>query len=308
MKLSIIIPLYNEEGLIHELFHKTSAALNQITDDWEVICINDGSTDHTLSELVNIWEKEKKWKIINLSKNFGHQAAIWAGLNNANGDYIGIMDGDLQDDPAIFQEFLNEINKGFDVVYCIRNKRKESSFKKFSYWLFYRLLKYAFGVSLPIDSGDFSLLRKRVVVEMLKMPEQGLFIRGIRSWVGFKQSGIICERNKRIKGTSKYSFRELRKLAYNGMFGFSDFPIRLLGRLGAFVICFSIIYTIYILTKRLIWGIVPAGFTTLILVILFFGGIQLLTIRILGEYIHRIYNESRKRPLYIICSKYGIGE
>lgn len=308
MKLSIIIPLFNEENIIQELYQQTTSALTNITSDWEVICINDGSTDHTLSSLLDIHEKEERWKIINLSKNFGHQAAIWAGLNHAKGDYVGIMDGDLQDDPRVFEKFFEEINKGFDIVYCIRNKRKEFFLKKFSYWMFYRVAKYLFDINLPLDSGDFCLIKKRVIVEMLKISEQGLFIRGIRSWVGFKQSGIVCERNRRAGGTTKYSFKKLRKLAYDGVFGFSDLPIRLLGRLGMLVIGTSIIYGLYILSKRLIWGIVPEGFTTLIIFILFFGGVQLITIRILGEYIHRTYNESRKRPLYIIYSKHGISE
>lgn len=305
MMISIVIPVLNEEELIQELYDQTSAALNTITSDWEVICVNDGSNDNTLSKLIKVHEKDPRWKIISLSKNFGHQPAIWAGLNYAQGDYVGIMDGDLQDDPVHFSKFIKELSPTVDIVYAVRTKRKENFIKRIAYGSFYRLMKNVFGVKVPLDSGDFCLMKKKVTDEMLTMPEHSLFIRGIRSWVGFNQMGITCERNERFNGQPKYSTRKLMKLAYDGMFSFSDFPIKFLGRLGLVIILASMAYAGYIITKRLMWGQVPEGFTTLIIVILFFGGVQLVTVRILGEYLLRIYNESRKRPLYIISNKYG---
>ena len=305
MMISIIIPVLNEEKLVDELYNQTAATLNAITSDWEVICVNDGSTDNTLNKLVLIHEKDPRWKIISFSKNFGHQPAIWAGLKNAQGDFVGIMDGDLQDDPSHFAEFLQQLSPTVDMVYAVRTKRNENYFKRFAYRSFYRLMKNVLGVQVPLDSGDFCLMKKKVVNEMMEMPEHSLFIRGIRSWVGFNQVGIPCERNERFNGQPKYSTRKLMKLAYDGMFSFSDFPIKFLGRLGLIIILASIAYAGYIITKRLMWGQVPQGFTTLIIVILFFGGVQLVTVRILGEYLLRIYNESRKRPLYIISNKYG---
>ncbi len=305
MRISIVIPVLNEQELLDELFNRTSAVLNSLSNDWEVICVNDGSTDQTLQKLISLHQKEPRWKVISLSKNFGHQPAIWAGLKHASGDYVGIMDGDLQDDPAEFERFLKELSPTVDIVYAIRVKRKESFFKRVAYKTFYRFLTNVLGVKVPLDSGDFCLMKKNVVKEMLSMPEHSLFIRGIRSWVGFNQVGLPCERNERFSGTPKYSTSKLMKLAYDGMFSFSDFPIKFLGRLGLFIIIASIVYAGYILTKRLVWGDVPPGFTTLIIVILFFGGVQLVTVRILGEYLLRIYNESRKRPLYIINNKYG---
>jgi dolichol-phosphate mannosyltransferase len=305
MRISIVIPVLNEEELLDELFNRTTAALNAIGNDWEVICVNDGSTDQTLNRLISLNQKEARWKVISLSKNFGHQPAIWAGLKHASGDFIGIMDGDLQDDPAAFSVFLKEISPSTDIVYAVRTNRKENFFKKISYRFFYRFLKNVLGVKLPLDSGDFCLMKRKVVDEMMKMPEHSLFIRGIRSWVGFNQVGVPTERNERFSGSPKYSTKKLMKLAYDGMFSFSDFPIKFLGRLGLFIILASIAYASYILTKRLVWGSVPEGFTTLIIVILFFGGVQLVTVRILGEYLLRIYNESRKRPLYIISNTYG---
>jgi dolichol-phosphate mannosyltransferase len=306
MLLSIIIPVYNEEHIIDELYNRTAAALNGITQDWEVICVNDGSTDATLGRLLSLNEKDGRWKTIDLSRNFGQQRAIWAGLNHATGDYIGIMDADLQDAPQHFADFYEELKGDTDVVYAVRTGRKENRMKKVAYWTFYRLLKNVFEVNIPIDSGDFCLMRRAVVRHMLTMPEQSLFVRGIRNWVGFRQKGIRCERDARFAGSPKYSLRGLVKLAYNGIFSFSDFPLRFLGRLGLYIIICSIFYAAWILTKKFLWGTVPEGFTTIILVILFFGGVQLVTIRILGEYIHRIYDESRKRPLFIVREKYGL--
>lgn len=306
MLLSIVIPVFNEEHIIDELYNRTAAALNGITQDWEVICVNDGSTDATLGRLLSLNEKDGRWKIIDLSRNFGQQRAIWAGLNHAGGDYIGIMDADLQDAPQHFADFYEELKGDTDVVYAVRTGRKENRMKKVAYWTFYRLLKNVFEVNIPIDSGDFCLMRRAVVRHMLTMPEQSLFVRGIRNWVGFRQKGIRCERDARFAGSPKYSLRGLMKLAYNGIFSFSDFPLRFLGRLGLYIIVCSIFYAAWILTKKFLWGTVPEGFTTIILVILFFGGVQLVTIRILGEYIHRIYDESRKRPLFIVREKYGL--
>jgi dolichol-phosphate mannosyltransferase len=246
--------------------------------------------------------------VIDLSKNFGHQKAIWAGLSFASGDYIGIMDGDLQDPPEAFENFLEELKQDLDVVYAVRIKRKENYLKKTAYWIFYRFIKNVLGINIPIDSGDFCLMRKIVVQHIVSMPEQSLFIRGIRNWVGFRQKGITYERDCRFAGKPKYSLYNLMKLAYNGIFSFSDFPIKLLGRLGLYIIIASILYATWVVTKKLLWGEVPQGFTTTILVILFFGGVQLITIRILGEYVHRIYDEARKRPLFIVRNKYGVFE
>jgi len=305
MLLSIVIPVYDEELIIDELFNRTTAALNQITNSWEVICVNDGSKDATLGKLLHYNQQEPRWKVIDLSKNFGHQKAIWAGLNFSSGDYVGIMDGDLQDPPEAFEKFLAELKNDIDVVHAVRTKRKENYLKRSAYWVFYRFIKNILGIDVPIDSGDFCLMRKIVVQHIISMPEQSLFIRGIRNWVGFRQKGIEYERNERFAGKPKYSIKKLMKLAYNGIFSFSDFPIQFLGRLGLYIIIANILYTVWIVTKKLIWGDVPQGFTTTVLVIMFFGGVQLITIRILGEYVHRIYDETRKRPLFIVRNKYG---
>lgn len=305
MLLSVVIPLYNEESTLEELFAQTTKALDALTPDWEVICVNDGSTDGTLTRLRELNRKEPRWKALGLSRNFGQQPAIWAGLNHAQGEYVGIMDGDLQDDPSHFSAFLQELSGDTDIVYAIRTKRKEGFFRKLSYNLFYRLFRSVFGVRTPLDSGDFCLMKRSVLQQILSMPEHSLFIRGIRSWVGFEQKGIPCERNERFAGKPKYSLSGLFRLAWDGIYSFSDVPVRFLGRLGLIIILSSILYAAYIVVKRLVWGHVPEGFTTLILVILFFGGVQLVAFRIMGEYLLRIYKESRNRPLYIVHKKVG---
>ncbi|MCL4106781.1 UNVERIFIED_CONTAM: hypothetical protein GTU68_048225 [Idotea baltica] len=304
--ISIVIPVFNEELLIDQLYSRTSEAMQKLEIPYEIICVNDGSTDSSLEKLINWNRKDNRFKVVDLSRNFGHQKAILSGLNYAKGDYIGIMDGDLQDPPEVFESFYKKLVEGdFDVVYAVRKKRKESIFKKFSYWMYYRLLKYMSAENIPLDSGDFCLMTKRVKDHITKYPEQSLFIRGIRHWVGYKQVGLEYERDSRQAGETKYSFAKLLQLAANGVFSFSNFPIKFLGSLGFFTIASTMIYAVYLFSKRMFWGEVPQGFTTLILAIIFFGGVQLVSIRILGEYITRIYDESRDRPLFVVKDFYS---
>ncbi|WP_235298970.1 glycosyltransferase family 2 protein [Portibacter marinus] len=304
--ISIVIPIFNEELIIDQLYTRTVNALEPLGMAFEIICVNDGSSDTSLEKLISIHQKDKRLKIVDLSRNFGHQGAILSGLNHTTGELIGIMDGDLQDPPEVFEKFYKKMISGdYDVVYAVRKKRKESRFKKWSYWLYYRLLRYMSAEGIPLDSGDFCLMTKRVRNHIIQNPEQSLFIRGIRHWVGYKQVGVEYERDSRLAGETKYSFSKLVQLAYNGVFSFSNFPIKFLGNLGLITIGLTVIYTIYLLSKRLISGEVPEGFTTLIIAIFFFGGVQLASIRILGEYITRIYDESRGRPLYIVKDFYN---
>jgi dolichol-phosphate mannosyltransferase len=242
--------------------------------------------------------------VLSLSRNFGQQPAILAGLSFVKGEYIGIIDGDLQDPPELLQILMAKLEEGFDVVYAIRKKRKEGFIKRMLYRNYYRILKNMSNVEIPLDSGDFSMMRRFVVDYILKIPEQSLFIRGIRSWVGFKQTGVEYEREKRQAGMPKYTFRKLLLLAYNGIFSFSNFPVKILSRLGFLVILFSFIYIIITLIKKYAYGNVPQGFTTIIIFLILFNGIQLLALGLIGEYVLRIYDESRKRPLYIIRDKY----
>lgn len=300
MSISIVIPVFNEAAVIPELFRRTMQAMESMKQEFEIIVVNDGSKDDSLAELLECHQQDKRFKVLDLSRNFGHQEAILAGLTFAQGDYIGIMDGDLQDPPELFADFYTKIQSGFDVVYAVRQQRKESWYKRLAYWLYYRLLTGIAEMEIPLDSGDFCMMRRHVLDAILKMPESSLFIRGLRYWVGFRQTGIPYDRQERHIGETKYDLKRLFRLAYNGIFSFSDFPIKLLGRLGYFTILGSILYAVFVLYKRLVWAEVPEGFTTLILAIFFFGGVQLVSMRILGEYVSRIYKETRKRPLYIV--------
>ncbi len=303
-KFSLVIPVYNEEQIIEQLYDRCMEAMQKITPDFEIICVDDGSSDTTLPQLVMHHKQDKRFKVLSLSRNYGHQAAILAGMSYTTGENIGIIDGDLQDPPEILHKFLEKIEEGFDVVYAIRKKRKEGFLRKALYWMYYRILKRMSNVSIPLDSGDFSVMTRRVVDFILSMPEQSLYIRGIRSWVGFRQTGVEYERDKRQAGEPKYSFRKLLSLAYNGIFSFSNFPVKMLTRLGSFVIFVSFIYIVITLVKKYVYGNVPQGFTTLIIFLSVFSGIQLLALGMIGEYVIRIYDESRKRPLFIVKDKY----
>ena len=301
--LSLVIPVFNEEENITNLFKRLSGALGTWTSNYEIIMVNDGSADNTLSLLINHHEQDNRIKIIDFSRNFGHQAAILAGITEAEGDYIAILDGDLQDPPEFLKELYAKAEEGYDVVYAVRKKRKEGIIKKGLYFTFYRFLNKITQINIPLDSGDFGLFTRRVRDEIIQAKEHSLFIRGIRSWVGFKQTGIEYERDKRFAGEPKFTFKKLFSLAYNGIFSFSDFPIRILTKLGFYLILISVGYTIFSLI-RFFQGNAPTGFTTLAIAIFFFGSVQIFTVGIVGEYVLRTYNESRNRPIYIINKKY----
>ncbi len=304
MQISIVIPVYNESEGIDELYRRTMTAISSFSDSFELICVDDGSEDTSLSQLIDYHKQDPRFKVISLSRNFGHQSAVLAGLSVAKGDYIGIMDGDLQDPPEIFERFYHKMKEGFDVVYAVRKKRKEGLVKKFAYWLYYRLLAKMSDTNIPLDSGDFCMMSRRVLDKMLTMQEQSLYLRGIRAWVGYPQAGLEYERAERFAGEPKYDFKQLFRLAYNGMFSFSSLPVRVMRRLGYFTLIFSFLYFLKILISYFLYNDAPQGFTTLALAIFFFSGVQLISIGVLGEYVYRTYNESRERPLFIIKDKY----
>lgn len=302
--VSIVIPVYNEEVMIDELFKRTVTAIQSFTEDFEILTVNDGSSDDTLNRLIACHKKEPRFKVINLSRNFGHQSAVLAGLSQAKGEYIGVMDGDLQDPPELFEKFVGRLNEGFDVVYAVRKKRKEGPAKKFSYWLFYRIFEKITATNIPVDSGDFCMIRRKVQQEMLRMPEQSLYLRGLRAFVGFRQSPYEYERSERFAGEAKYDFKQLFNLAYAGIYSFSKFPIKFIRSLGTFVIVASLLYAVKVLISYFMSGTAPEGFVTLFLAITFFSGVQLLFLGVIGEYISRTYDETRGRPLFIIDRKW----
>jgi dolichol-phosphate mannosyltransferase len=267
----------------------------------EVILIDDGSTDNTRQLVEKICEKDSRFTGILLSRNHGHQLAVSAGLANVRGQKGAmIIDGDLQDPPELVKEFYELLVNGYDVIYAIRKNRKESFLKKVAYSTYYRLQKKISSFNIPIDSGDFSMLSRRVVDNMNNMPEQSRYLRGMRAWVGFKQIGYEYDRDQRHAGETKYSWNKLFELAFNGIFNFSDFPVKFITRMGFITVVFSLIYFGYNIYRKLFYNDVPQGFTATILAIILFSGVQLISLGLIGEYVLRIYNQVRNRPLFII--------
>nr|BCX01500.1 MAG: glycosyl transferase [Bacteroidota bacterium] len=298
--LSIVIPIYNEAGLLEELWDRLRVALDPLGLHWEVIFIDDGSRDETWSVLERLARADSRIRALGLSRNFGHQIAISAGLEWARGDAVVIMDGDLQDPPELIPEFVRRWQEGYEVVYAVRARREASALKRLAYRAFYRLLARMAEVDIPLDAGDFGLMDRRVVEVLRRMPERNRFVRGLRSWAGFRQIGLPYARPARARGRSKYSWRRLFRLALDGLVAFSTVPLRLATWMGFFVSGVSFVGIVLYLYRYFTTPRVP-GFTTLIIALLFLGGIQLITIGIIGEYIGRIYDEVKQRPLYVVA-------
>ncbi|ESU30003.1 dolichol-phosphate mannosyltransferase [Flavobacterium limnosediminis JC2902] len=299
--ISIIVPLYNEEAVFSQLINRLKSVIDKTEFTCEVILINDGSIDNTAQLVEEICLQDNRFTGILLSRNHGHQLAVSAGLANFRGKKGAmIIDGDLQDPPELVNDFYKLLMNGYDVIYAIRKNRKESFFKKTAYSAYYRLQKKISSFNIPIDSGDFSMLSRRVVDNMNAMPEQSRYLRGMRAWVGFKQIGYEYDRDERQAGETKYSWSKLFELAFNGIFNFSDFPVKFITRLGFITVVFSLIYFAYNLYRKFYFNDVPHGFTATILAIILFSGVQLISLGLIGEYVLRIYNQVRNRPLFIV--------
>jgi polyisoprenyl-phosphate glycosyltransferase len=303
-QISIIVPLYNEEAVFPILIERLNPIITKSEFSIEVILVDDGSKDSTTIQMTHLGLNDANYTCLILSRNFGHQTALTAGLHNANGtEGIMIIDGDLQDPPELLTKFYDLYQQGNDIIYGVRNKRKENIWKKMSYLLFYRILKNIANIDMPLDSGDFCFLSRKVVDCLNQMPEESRFLRGMRTWVGFKQHCLIYERDIRASGEPKYTLKKLITLALNGIFNFSEFPVRFITFLGLSAISISGIYFLYVIFRKFIYNDVPIGFTALIFTIILFSGVQLLSISILGEYIIRIFFQVKNRPLYIIKNK-----
>ncbi len=308
-QVSIIAPLYNEEKGFNLLIQRLNEVIKQSDLTIEVVLIDDGSKDNTPMLMSKVGLENKNYQCLFLSRNFGHQTALTAGLKHARGtEAVFIIDGDLQDPPELLPKFYDYYKNGYDVVYAVRKKRKEAFYKKFAYSLFYRILKKMSNIDIPRDSGDFSLVSRRVVDIINAMPEESRFIRGMRSWIGFKQIGVEYDRDERAAGETKYSFKALLNLAYNGIFNFSETPIKFITFTGVLTVFSVFIYFVYALIKRYFFGEVPEGFVAIIFLIMLFGGAQLIALGIIGEYGLRTFMEVKKRPLYIIKQKIVEGE
>jgi polyisoprenyl-phosphate glycosyltransferase len=302
-KVSVAIPLHNEELGIPELLARLGAVLDGIPGGpHEIVLVDDGSTDRTLEMLDAAAQVDPRLVVVALSRNFGHQAALSAGLDFVTGDVVVAMDGDLQDRPEAIPLLLAKHREGFDVVYAQRVKRKEGLALRASYFVFYRLMSSLADTRLPLDSGDFALMTRRVVEQMRAAPEANRYLRGLRSWVGFRQTGLIVERDERFAGTTHYGPFKLLKLASDGIFSFSIVPLRAAAMIGLFAILLSGAFSVYTLYAKLVLHRTPVGFTSLMLFMAFLTGVQLFFLGIIGEYVGRIYQETKRRPLYVLGS------
>ncbi|RFS17187.1 glycosyltransferase family 2 protein [Emticicia sp. C21] len=306
--ISIVIPIFNEEENLQNLYTRLTAAAPSWGEDYEIVLVDDGSRDSSLTMMRVMAEKDARVRIVKLSRNFGHQPAISAGIKTAKGDAIVIMDGDLQDPPEELHRFLDKWREGYEVVYAVRTKRKEGFFKKMAYSTFYRILAWISDIEIPLDSGDFCVMDRKVVnVLVHEMPEQLRFVRGMRAFAGFKQIGVTYERAERAAGEVKYTFKKLVQLALDGLFGFSSFPLRLATYMGFIISIPSFFLGIFFVLHRLIgfkvFGHAPEetpGTASLAVGMYFLGGVILIILGILGEYIGRIYIEVKKRPFFVI--------
>ncbi|UQZ83954.1 hypothetical protein SK3146_03166 [Paenibacillus konkukensis] len=300
--ISVVIPCYNEEEVIAETFFRLNKVMNSISNEYrnELIFINDGSKDKTLEILRAIQSQNNNVKVVELSRNFGHQIAVSAGIDFSNGDAVILIDADLQDPPEMIIDFIDKWKRGFDVVYAVRKSRKgETWFKKATASLFYKTLKKVVDIDIPLNTGDFRLMDKKVVHVLKQLKEKHRFIRGLVSWVGFKQIGIEYDRAERFAGETKYPLKKMIKFSIDAITSFSFVPLKIAGFLGLSSAAIGFFGIAYSIVLKLLNVTIP-GWSSLMIVILFLGGMQLFILGIIGEYIGRIYDETRNRPLYVL--------
>jgi dolichol-phosphate mannosyltransferase len=298
--LGIVIPIYNEEAVLDLLFERVRKAIDALGMPATVCLIDDGSQDGSLAKMQDFSRRDPRFRYLSFSRNFGHQTAILAGLRELDADVYVIMDGDLQDPPEIIGELLAKWRDNYQVVYCVRTDRKECLILRAAYALFYRILRSVSYLEIPLDTGDFCLLDRKIVDHLRSMKEHNQFIRGLRTWVGYRQTGVPYGRAARAGGKSKYSLRRLLALAYDGVISFSFAPLKVVINLGMAISFVSFLGVCFLVIDKLFFGIPLVGWTSLAVLILFMGGIQLLTVGIIGEYLGRIFDEVKGRPLYIV--------
>jgi glycosyltransferase involved in cell wall biosynthesis len=305
--LSIVVPMFNEEGNVAPLLERIVAILEKLpgSPSYEIVLVNDGSTDATLDAIRAEMAKHAHIVLVSLSRNFGHQLAATAGIEIATGDAVVLMDGDLQDPPELIADFLQKWRDGFDVVYAVRRTRKgESVFKILTASIFYRTIKRLTKVSIPVDTGDFRLMSRRVVEALRRSPERHRFLRGMVSWVGFNQVGVPYDRDERLSGTTKYPLPKMVRFAIDGITSFSDIPLRFASYFGFAVSAIAFVYALVVMGYKL-FSLNPPGYTpgwaSTICAVLFLGGVQLMSLGILGEYLGRVYDEVKGRPLYLVA-------
>jgi polyisoprenyl-phosphate glycosyltransferase len=308
-RISVVVPAYNEELVINETHKRLNDALSSIAADYEIIYVNDGSRDKTIEILKEIGAKDSHVRILNFSRNFGHQVAVTAGIQHATGDAVVLIDADLQDPPELIKEFVRKWQEGYDVVYAIRKSRAgETWFKKFTAAIYYRTLRKLIDIEIPLDTGDFRLMSRKVVDSLNAMPERHRFIRGLVSWVGFKQIGVEYERQERFAGETKYPLKKMIKFALDGITAFSYKPLQLASWLGVYAALIGFVGILAIIALKFLTEVTVQGWSSLMVVVLFIGGVQLGILGIMGEYLGRIYDEVRGRPLYLLQERIGFDQ
>ncbi len=307
--ISVIVPIFNEEEVIPELHRRMAAVLGNIGQPWELVCVNDGSRDASLSMLLSLREQDARVKIINFSRNFGHQIAITAGMDYALGDAIAIIDADLQDPPELIGEMFDKWREGYEVVYAVRAHRQgESRFKLWTASAFYRLLRRITDVEIPVNTGDFRLIDRQVLLTMRRLREKHRFMRGLSSWVGFRQIGIEYQRAERFAGDTKYPLSKMLRLTLDAITSFSYLPLRLSTYFGFFLALASLVGIVTTIALRLSGNNAFFGQASTLVAVLFLGGIQLIFLGVIGEYLARIYDDVKARPLYVVSRAYGYAD
>jgi dolichol-phosphate mannosyltransferase len=313
--LSLVIPCYNEAEVLPLLQRRLTNALDDLSVSWEVVFVDDGSRDATPEQLARLHDDDPRFKVVTFSRNFGHQIAVAAGLAHTSGAAVAVLDADLQDPPEILKDCLASWRSGFEVVYCVRQQRKENVFKRSLYSLFYRMLWFFSEIQIPLDSGDFCLMDRRVVDVIVSMKERNTFVRGLRAWSGFSQKALTYERAARAAGETKYPFLKLCKLAADGIFSFSTIPLRVATWFGLVSAALCGAFGLFIIAWRIagfrFMGRVASdlpGWAAGAVLTLFFGGVQLIFLGVIGEYVGRIYEETKARPRWVVRSTLGFGE
>ncbi|MGK0467690.1 MAG: glycosyltransferase involved in cell wall biosynthesis [Clostridium sp.] len=306
IQYSIIVPIYNEELVINEAYKRLKKVMNLTEETYEIIFVNDGSRDRSFDMVKDICNKDKNIRLIRFSRNFGHQLAITAGMNKANGKAVIVIDADLQDPPEIMLKMIEKWKEGYEVVYGKRLSREgETFFKKITSKAFYRTLRVMTDVDIPVDTGDFRLIDRKVCEALKRVPERNRYVRGIISWLGFKQTGVEFEREERIAGETKYPLNKMVKFALDAIISFSYKPLKLASITGFSISIFSFLYLMIVVFKKIFINDAINGWTSIVALSLFFNGLVLIILGIIGEYIGRIYDEVKGRPLYIIDEKVG---
>jgi polyisoprenyl-phosphate glycosyltransferase len=305
--ISVIVPAFNEADAISQLHKRVSASASSWGEDHELIIVDDGSRDATLSICKSLASVDPHLKILSLSRNFGHQAALSAGLAYASGDVIAVIDADLQDPPEQLGRFINKCRQGYDVVYAVRRKRKEGVLKRTAYHVYYRLLRRLTALDMPLDAGDFCVMNRIVVDRLNNLPERGRYLRGLRAWLGYSQAALEYERDPRAFGEPKYTIAGLIKLAIDGIFNFSYKPLQTVVILGGIIAAVTLILAAFVILQYVsdisVFGYNPhqaRGWTSLMLAVLFFAGVELLAIGVLGEYVGRLFEEVKARPIFLV--------